>query len=62
MVKKVPLEYCYVVVCYQNVVGLYANDDDARQVQRDFINKNRPADVLCRPIVYPKNYDDGKEC
>lgn len=50
--KDVPLQVVYVVTCYQNVVGIYANQDDAAICQQDFILKNRPADVLCRPIIY----------
>lgn len=57
--KKIPLEYVYVVTCFQNIVGVYANDEDAAQVQRTMIQKNRPADVLCRPIVYPQNLSEN---
>lgn len=49
------LKCVYVVMCYQTIVGVYADQDDAAQVQRDSINKNRPADVLCRSIIYPLN-------
>lgn len=45
----------YVVVCYQSIVGVYADQEDAAQVQREYISKNRPADVLCRSIIYPLN-------
>lgn len=49
------LKCVFVVMCYQNIVGVYADQDDAAQVQRECINKNRPADVLCRSIIYPLN-------
>lgn len=52
-VKESPLQVVYVVTCYQSIVNVYASQDDAFQVQRDLIAKNRPADVLCRAIVYP---------
>ena len=47
------IECVYVVTCYQNIVGVYANQEDAAQVQRETIAKNRPADILCRPVIYP---------
>lgn len=43
----------YIVTCFNNVVGVFADGDDAAQCQREFVQKNRPADVLCRPITYP---------
>lgn len=43
----------YIVTCYQNIVGVYANQDDANIAARDLILKGRPADVLCRLIVQP---------
>lgn len=42
----------YIVTCYQSIVGVYANQTDASQVQRDLIFKNRPADILCRSIIF----------
>ena len=44
----------YIVTCYQNVVGVYADQNDAALCQRDCINRNRPADILCRSIIYPQ--------
>lgn len=43
----------YIVTCYQYIVGVYASQEDAGACQLDFINRNRPADVLCRPIIEP---------
>ena len=52
--EKTNLIQCvYIVVTFGNIVGVYANADDAYQQQKEFVNKNRPADVLCRSIVYP---------
>ena len=48
------LQCVYVVTCYQNIVGVYASQQDAFQVQKEYIDKNRPADVLCRSIIYPQ--------
>ena len=50
-----PLQVAYVVTCYQNIIGVFASQDDACQKQHELINQNRPADVLCRPIIYPLN-------
>lgn len=47
------LKVVFVVTCYQSIVGVYADSQDAYQCQTELINKNRPADVLCRSIVYP---------
>lgn len=47
------LQAVYIVVCFNNICGVYADSDDAHQCQQQFIQKNRPADVLCRPITYP---------
>lgn len=52
--EKAP-QVVYIVTCYQNIVGVYSSQDDAFTIQRDLINKNRPADVLCRSIVEPSN-------
>lgn len=43
----------YIVMCYQNIVGVYASQEDASACQLDLINRNRPADVLCRSIIEP---------
>lgn len=53
--ENAPLQVVYVVTCYQSIVGVYAAQDDACQEQRNLIAKNRPADVLCRGIIYPLN-------
>lgn len=50
-----PVQVVYVVTCYQSIVGVYASQDDAAAAQRELINKNRPADVLCRSIIQPLN-------
>lgn len=54
MNKQNEIQCVFVVTCYQNIVGVYADQNDACQVQRDLISKNRPADVLCRSIIYPQ--------
>ena len=56
-VENAPLQVVYVVTCYQNIVGVYSSQDDASQCQRDLIQKNRPADVLCRSIIYPNCHE-----
>ena len=48
--ENAPLQVVYIVTCYQSVVGVYASQEDAAQCQREFIVKNRPADVLCRTV------------
>lgn len=53
--NEAPLQVVFIVTCYQNIVNVYSNQDDAAQCQRELIAKNRPADVLCRSIVYPLN-------
>lgn len=45
----------YIVTCYQNIIGVYASQDDANIASRDLILKGRPADVLCRLVVQPLN-------
>lgn len=47
-----PLQVVYIVTCYQNIIGVYASNEDAYQVQREYIAKNRPADVLARSVFY----------
>lgn len=49
------LKCVFVVVCYQSIVNVYADQEDAAQCQRELIQKNRPADIICRPVVYPLN-------
>lgn len=53
MDKQPNLTMVFVVTCYQNIVGVYAKQEDAATAQLDLINKNRPADIVCRPIIYP---------
>lgn len=40
----------YVVSCYGNLLGVYANAEDAWQVANQRIQKGHPADVLSRQI------------
>ena len=47
------LQCVYIVVTFGNIVGVYASSDDAYHQQKEFVQKNRPADVLCRSIMYP---------
>ena len=47
------LKVVYIVSVYNSIVGVYANQEDASQAQLENINKNRPADVLCRSVIYP---------
>lgn len=54
-VENAPLQVVFVVTCYQNIVGIYAAQEDAAQVQRDCIMKNRPADIICRSVIYSLN-------
>lgn len=53
-VEKAP-QVVFIVTCYQNIVGVYANQQDASTAQLDLIQRNRPADVICRPIIEPFN-------
>lgn len=53
--KETLLQVVYLVTCYQNIVGVYANQQDAVFCQSDLIQKNRPADILCRSVIYPTN-------
>lgn len=54
-VENAPLQVVFIVTCFQSIIGVYANQEDASQVQRDLILKNRPADVICRSVVYSFN-------
>lgn len=45
----------YIVTCFQNILGVYASQDDANIASRDLILKGRPADVLCRLVIQPLN-------
>lgn len=51
---ETPLQVVYIVTCYQNIVGVYSSLDDAVVVQKEYIAKNRPADVLARTVFYPQ--------
>lgn len=53
-VEKTP-QVVYIVTCYQNVVGVYACQEDASVAQLDLIQRNRPADILCRSVIEPLN-------
>lgn len=50
------LNHVFIVTCYQNIVGVYSSQEDAQQIQNEYISKNRPADILCRPVMYPLNF------
>lgn len=41
----------FIVTCYQNIVGVYASQEDATLVANGFIAKGRIADVICRPVL-----------
>ena len=43
----------FVVTCYQNVVGVYASQDDAAQCQRDLILKNRLSSIIATDLIEP---------
>ena len=45
----------FVVTCYQNVVGVFASQDDAVQCQRDLILKNRLSSIIATDLVEPLN-------
>lgn len=45
-----PATMVCVVTCYGNIVGVYRSIDDAQQVQRGFILKNRPAECIVKPL------------
>lgn len=40
----------YAVVCYGQIIGIYSSGDSAFMVQKDCIAKNRPADIICKPL------------
>ena len=48
-----PSQVVFIVTCYQNIVGVYSDQKDASMAQCDLIQKNRPADIICRQIIYP---------
>ena len=50
--EKAP-QVVFIVTCYQNIVGVYATQQDASTAQLDLIQRNRPADVICRTIIEP---------
>lgn len=54
LVEKTP-QVVYIVTCYQNIVGVYATQPDAVTCQLDLIQRNRPADILCRNVIEPLN-------
>lgn len=43
----------FIVTCYQNIVNVYREQEDAAQCQRELVLKGRPADIVCRAIVEP---------
>lgn len=40
----------YVVTCFQNIMGVFENLEDASQVAQTFIQKGRPCDISCQII------------
>lgn len=42
----------FVVTRYQNIVGVYANLEDATQVVKECVAKNQPANISTMPLVY----------
>lgn len=40
----------FAVVCYGQIIGIYSSADSAFMAQKDFISKNRPADIICKPL------------
>lgn len=50
------LKVVYIVTCFQNILGVYADPSEAHSAQMEMIQKNRPADIICRAITYP-NHD-----
>lgn len=40
----------YVVSCYQTIVGVYANIDDAVTVSKTMVSKGRPCDISTQII------------
>lgn len=43
----------YVVTCYQNIIGVYTSLDDATQVVKETVAKNRPANIATMPLIEP---------
>lgn len=41
----------FVVTCYQNVVGVYRNIDDASVCVKDLISHNRPAVLVTSNLL-----------
>ena len=49
------LNLVYVVTSYGRIVGVYADSKDAFDVQMLSINKNRLAEMVPCPVIYPQN-------
>ena len=45
----------YIVTRYGNIIGVYADMQDAQQVQMTFIQKGQICDLLVQ-VVKPKNF------
>lgn len=50
MTKEVA-QVVYVVCCYQNIVGVYANLENAAQVVKESVAKNRPASLVTCQVL-----------
>lgn len=49
--EKKQIQMVTVVMCYGNLIGLYANNSDAQQVANECIMNGQSADILIRPIL-----------
>lgn len=52
-IEQIKMVYC--VTSYGKVVGVYADSQDAFQIQMSMINKGRLAELVPMPIIYPLN-------
>lgn len=56
-IEKIAVVYC--VTCYGKLVGVYADSNEAFQVQMNMVNKSRIAELVPMPIIYPETFKDN---
>ena len=49
--QQIAIVYC--VVSFGKIIGVYANPNDAFQIQMQWTNKGRVAEMVPQQIVYP---------
>lgn len=48
-----PLSMVFCVTSFGRIIGVYSNADDAFQVQMQYTQKGRVAELVPQPIIYP---------